>query len=389
MLYLDSAPLIPDIVNGSRLESVYWICTQACNLRCTYCYQDATVARPDELSTIEAEELIRQAVETGATTFVFTGGEPFVRRDLLHLARYCRDCGIRANVITNGHYITPNNIGEIAEIFSNVTISLDGGIHSHDHNRGHGSWARAVQSIQLLIKAGVPVDINSVLSRVGLSDIDQLLQLVHEWKVGEHRIVPQFPMGRGAIARDGELSDEELLRLDDYLYAAQRKFKQEGTSYSAEGSYSTEGMRRNHCGAGLSEVSVDPEGWVYPCRLLQYTEFRTGNIREQRLTDIVSAHPTLLGVRSRTADRLQPCSTCIIRNHCGGGCRGMHYSFTGDYSKANPLFCAYLRHVFEVEAWSGTGEVPHARKVNFKRSARAAIPNFVPISDLTSIAPQC
>jgi MoaA/NifB/PqqE/SkfB family radical SAM enzyme len=63
------------------LSTVYWICTQACNLRCTYCYQDASVARDRELSTAEGYDLVDQAIEAGARTFVFTGGEPFHRRD--------------------------------------------------------------------------------------------------------------------------------------------------------------------------------------------------------------------------------------------------------------------------------------------------------------------
>jgi sulfatase maturation enzyme AslB (radical SAM superfamily) len=84
LLYLDREPSAPALAPPANpLVTVYWICTQACNLRCTYCYQEATVARPKELSTEEAEGLVDQAVEAGVRTFVFTGGEPFVRRDLL------------------------------------------------------------------------------------------------------------------------------------------------------------------------------------------------------------------------------------------------------------------------------------------------------------------
>ena len=46
LLYLDrQRKPVPVGLPERPLATVYWICTQACNLRCTYCYQDATVAR--------------------------------------------------------------------------------------------------------------------------------------------------------------------------------------------------------------------------------------------------------------------------------------------------------------------------------------------------------
>jgi radical SAM protein with 4Fe4S-binding SPASM domain len=314
--------------------------------------------------------------------FIFTGGEPFVRRDLLDLARFSRSCGLRTHVITNGYYITIKNVDEVAQLFHNVTISVDGTMESHDRNRGRGSWARAVNAVDLLIKAGVNVDVNSVLTKLGLADVKELLRLIRNWKVGQHRIIPQFPMGRGDTSRDDELTEEEVLQLGDHLYQAGHELKHEGeeVSYAAEGSYSTRMIRRNHCGAGLSEVSVDPEGWVYPCKLLQYPQFKTDNVRNCRLADIYTQHPTLQGTRANISDTLYPCKTCVIKTHCGGGCRGIHFSFTHDYIKAHPLFCAYLRHTFEVNAWSSTGEVPPLRNVKYDKPVIPQVVNFIPTS---------
>jgi radical SAM protein with 4Fe4S-binding SPASM domain len=368
MLYLDAEPKLPAIDNGrDTLQTVYWICTQACNLHCSYCYQDAHKKRPSELSTQEAKSLIRQTADAGVPTFIFTGGEPFVRRDLLELAAYARSCTLQANVITNGSYITNKNVAQVAAIFHNVTISVDGVMEAHDRSRGRGSWARAVNAVELLIAAGVNVDVNSVLTRFGLGGVDDLLALVGQWRVGQHRIIPQFPMGRAGHVTEDELTEESILQLGDYLHAAARAVSSRTESYAAEGSYSTRLTRRNHCGAGLSEISVDPEGWVYPCKLLQYPDFRTANVRDTPLTQIFETHPVLQMTRARVVDTLEPCKTCVIKNHCGGGCRGIHFSYTSDYLKANPLFCAYLRNVFEVSAWASTGEVPRERKAGVWR----------------------
>ncbi len=393
LLYLDQQPADCNIRHPDNpLSAVYWICTQACNLRCTYCYQDALVARPNELTTAEAMCLVDQVADASARTFVITGGEPFSRRDILKVAAYAKERCLRVNVITNGHFITPKNVRTVAEHFDVVTVSLD---HMkpehHDRHRGHGSWQRAMRAVLLLLQEGVSVDVNSVLSRPGLPDLKELLRLSREHALRAHRIMPRFPMGRGAHNRDEELTPEELLALDELLTSKRSELDAEKSgsdSIRAEGEYTDKGSLRSHCGAGLSEVSVDPEGWVYPCKLLQYDQFRTGNIRETSLRDLYTQHPIMARAQGRTTAVMPTCRTCIIKNSCGGGCRGIQFSFTEEAEGADPLFCAYLRRSFEVKAWRTTGDIPVPRPTMFKdrrltgNAQREEPVVFVPLSQI-------
>lgn len=365
LLYLDNEPPLPPVLHPEMpLGTVYWITTQKCNLRCTYCYQDAARPRASELSTTEGKALIEQAQEAGARTFVFTGGEPFSRRDLLELAAHSKSKGLRTTVITNGAYINVHNVAEVARTFDLVTVSLDHLIpEHHDRVRGRRSWDKAIRAIDLLLEAEVPVDINSVLSRYGLIDLVELVRLKRVKRIGVHKIVPQFPMGRGGSSRGDELSADQLLSLSDQMAAALRAVEGVPAGGTEEESTSSaKGEIRDHCGAGLSEVSVDPEGWLYPCKLLQYPELRAGNVRASSIALLYASDPILRGVRTSTADALPTCRTCIIHRACGGGCRGIHYSFTGKYDEAASIFCSYLRRTFEVKAWRSTGEVPEPRR---------------------------
>jgi radical SAM protein with 4Fe4S-binding SPASM domain len=222
-----------------------------------------------------------------------------------------------------------------------------------------------------LIREGVKVDINSVLTRSGLDDVDQLLSYVRSRPITQHRVTPQYPMGRGGDDRADELRPEQLLDLDDKLHRAGESLEATSAENGAGGRARTrasKGLRRSHCGAGLSEVSVDPEGWVYPCRLLQKPEYRAGNVRDRRLTDVIASDPTLAGFRKPFVETLRPCTTCIIRNDCGGGCRGIHSSFSQDWTVAEPLFCAQLRREFETRVFADTGSVPSRRPPRFIRS---------------------
>ena len=68
LLYLDRQLEVPLPVQTPKLNTVYWICTQACNLRCTYCYQEATVARAHELTTSRGAGFSGPSPEAGADT---------------------------------------------------------------------------------------------------------------------------------------------------------------------------------------------------------------------------------------------------------------------------------------------------------------------------------
>ena len=384
LLYLDRQVIPPELTQPENpLQTVYWICTQACNLNCTYCYQDARTARPRELSTAEAKDLIVQAAQAGAREFVFTGGEPFVRRDLLELALFARSQKLRTSVITNGHYVTRNNVHAVAAAFHQFTISLDHMTpEHHDRLRGRGSWRHAIDAIDLLLEAGARVDVNSTLSADGLHDLRELVGLKYKKRIGAHRIVPQFPLGRGASSRQDELTPTALLRVNDDLHQAHKEWRDRlRGDPQPPAPRKAKGERREHCGAGLTEVSVDPEGWVYPCRLLQRPDLRAGNIRESRISEIVATHTAIRRVRRSVAGTLHPCKTCIIKAQCGGGCRGIHVSFTGDYVQSNPLFCAHLRQAFEVRAWSSTGQVPPPRDLHFDQAETCG--PLIPVSALT------
>jgi radical SAM protein with 4Fe4S-binding SPASM domain len=356
-------------ISDNPPSTLYWICTQACNLSCSYCYQDASDARKNELTTSEGRNLIDQAVEAGIQTFVFTGGEPFLRRDLLTLARYSQENGLKTNIITNGSYINVKRIKQISSIFNKVTISLDHGVaEHHDRARGKGSWRLAAKAIDLLLENGVTVDVNSVLSKPGLAEVEKLLNYIRNRPINQHRITPQSPMARGVHTRNEELTPNDFLDLDDTLYSLNNKIEATSWHSSDETSPSmleTKGHFRNHCGAGVSELAVDPEGWVYPCKLLQNNQCRGENIRNRSISEIFSTDPALKVFHQSFTSFLEPCKKCVIQHECGGGCRGIHAAYSNNWIKSDALFCSQMRRSFELKVFSTTGIVPYRKPSSF------------------------
>ncbi len=76
-------------VAPSRLSELYVFVTNDCNLRCTHCYVSSGDFVPEnEMTADDLYHLIDEARELGVQRFYFTGGEPFMRRDIFDLIEY-------------------------------------------------------------------------------------------------------------------------------------------------------------------------------------------------------------------------------------------------------------------------------------------------------------
>jgi len=116
---------------------VVWEATSRCNLRCGHCHAWGGEKIIPELSTTEVKSLIIQVSNSGIGTFVFTGGEPFLREDLFELIDYARQFHLHLFVATNGTLITPEIAGKLKEKNVGVVIGIDA-LDPNIHDRDQG-----------------------------------------------------------------------------------------------------------------------------------------------------------------------------------------------------------------------------------------------------------
>ncbi len=90
-----------------RLQLVAWELTRNCNLFCAHCRGSASQDQySGELSIEECFHLIDQILEVGKPIIILTGGEPLIRQDVLQIARYAVNNGLKVVMGTNGTLIT-------------------------------------------------------------------------------------------------------------------------------------------------------------------------------------------------------------------------------------------------------------------------------------------
>ena len=101
-----------------RLSGLLWSVTGLCNLNCRHCYMEAPSGRYGELRFAEMMHLIEQFERANVHQVSLTGGEPFLRNDLLDIIAVLAQKKIwLSQIFTNGLLITEEILEEIREVW--------------------------------------------------------------------------------------------------------------------------------------------------------------------------------------------------------------------------------------------------------------------------------
>ena len=159
----------------NALRSVYavWEITLQCNLACVHCGSRAAKPRAEELSTVEALNLIWQMRDAGVTEVTLIGGEAFLRADWLIIVKAIRDAGLSCTLTTGGYGISEAMAEKMLEAgIQQVSVSIDGTQETHDRLRGkRGSWAACFATLKHLEQVGIPISCNTQINRLSAPEL--------------------------------------------------------------------------------------------------------------------------------------------------------------------------------------------------------------------------
>ncbi len=125
--------------------------TSACNMKCKGCWA-AEYGNKSNLSLDDMRRVISQAKELGTHFYMFTGGEPLIRKDdILTLARENPDCLFLS--FTNATLVDDKFCEDMKECGNlALAISVEGSKETNDSRRGSGAYAKTLDAMKLLKK---------------------------------------------------------------------------------------------------------------------------------------------------------------------------------------------------------------------------------------------
>jgi radical SAM protein with 4Fe4S-binding SPASM domain len=315
-----------------RPAYVVWEITLRCDLACNHCGSRAGRARPDELTTEECLDLVRQMAEIGVSEVTLIGGEAYLRDDWTDIARAIVQAGMTCTVTTGGRGLTAERVAAaVAAGVRTFSVSIDGLEATHDQLRGvRGSFRSAREALRHVREAGMAPQANTQIGRLNFGELPQIFELLLEEQIRVWQVQVTVAMGRAADHPELLLEPWQMAELIPLLSRFQ-----------------TEGNRRNlriwpannigyfgpherilrpfghfgSCGAGKLLLGIEANGDIKGCPSLPTEDYVGGNIRDHSLREIWEQTDALRFTRDRTVDDLWGyCRTCYYNDTCRAGC---------------------------------------------------------------------
>lgn len=315
---------------------VVWEVTLRCDQACRFCGTRAGRPREDELSTVEALDLVRQVAAMGTKEVALHGGETYLREDWLEIVRAVRDHGMDCTMVTGGRGMTPERARAARDAgIHAVSVSIDGLEATHDALRGlRGSRASALRAVAALQDAGVRVGCNTQLNQRNYRELQPLAEELGRLGLYGWQVQLMIPMGRAADASELWLQPYDLLHVIPEVAAARARCDAlglrlwPGDNVGYFGPYEhllrrerARGAHSGGCGGGIVTLGIEANGDVKGCSAMATEGFVAGNVRERSIASMWEHAAELRFTRDFVVDDLWgACRTCYYADVCKGGC---------------------------------------------------------------------
>jgi nif11-class peptide radical SAM maturase 3 len=353
-----------------RISYAVWEITLKCNLACQHCGSRAGHARAEELSTLEALDLVKQLADVGIKEVTLIGGEAFLRPDWLEIAQAITNAGMICGMTTGGFGITLETAHKMKDAgIKVVSVSVDGLEATHDRLRGKtGSWQWAFKTMKHLNAAGIYFGCNTQINRLSAPEFPQIYARIRDAGIFAWQIQLTVPMGNAADNYDILLQPYELLDVYPMIARVVEQANQEGVKVQSGNNIGYYGpyerlLRGGEawsfwqgCSAGLSALGIEADGAIKGCPSLPTSAYTGGNIRDHSLRSIIEEAEELrfnlgAGTPKGTEHLWGFCKTCEFAELCRGGCSWTAHVFF-DKRGNNP----YCHHRALTQAKQGIRE---------------------------------
>ncbi len=275
--------------------------TSACNLHCTGCWA-AEYGNKLNLSFEEIDSIIKQGKELGVYFYIYTGGEPLVRKkDLIRLCEKHSDCVFLC--FTNATLIDEDFADEMLKVGNFVpAISLEGFEDATDSRRGSGVFKKATKAMNILREKKLFYGISACYTSANFESItseefyDSLIEMGAYFIWYFH----YMPVGNDATP---ELMPTPEQRTE--IYRRIRKYRTEKPLFAMDFQNDAEYVEGCIAG-GRRYLHINANGDIEPCVFIHYSD---SNIHEKTLLEALQS-PIMMAYHNGqpfNENMLRPC----------------------------------------------------------------------------------
>ncbi len=319
--------------NGFPLRAMFEL-TYRCNFHCKHCYVPRSYRKNRELKTKEVFSVLDQLKDMGCFYLGFTGGEPFIRKDIMKILRYAKGCGFELIIYTNGSLINGKIAGQLARLRPNkIDITIPAmSKDAFEHISGAaGSRDRVFRTIDLLNKKGVNLGFKSCVLKENEKEIEEIqafaasLNAPHRlddmlsprldgskepYRYRGERTAAVVPHAGLWRAKEDSLPCVALAKQGGQKSEIRRE--REFADCDLEDSRKTPAPERLFkCGAGVSQAAITPSGKLKMCVMIDYPKY---DVLKSSLKDAWQKLRTR--VKRIKPDKNYRCNKCELEPYC-------------------------------------------------------------------------
>jgi pseudo-rSAM protein/SPASM domain protein len=348
----------------SNRPIVVWNLTKQCNLKCIHCYASATAQKEGtEFSGEQARGFLEDIAGFGCPVILFSGGEPFLRKDLFELIEYADSLGLRPVISTNGTLITEERARKAKEAgVRYIGVSLDGLQEVNDRFRGvQGAFEKAVEGMRNSLSAGIKTGLRFTITKHNQNDLPGVLLKLRDIGVNRCCVYHLDYTGRGRELVEHDLNPAETRNAMTTYFNLTRQHHEDGFPIETllVGNYADAGFlyltlkevdperaqwayellkRNGGDGTGETIADVDHLGNVHANQFWQGYSF--GNVHERPFGEIWedTSDPIMKGLKDKAGHIKGRCaaSNCRFFEICKGGSRVRALALTDDVWGPDP-----------------------------------------------------
>ncbi len=237
-----------------------WEITHNCNYGCSYCIFSCNLQKvSNELTTEECYHVIDELVKNGFKYLKITGGEPFLRPDIIDILRYASKRMV-TDISTNASLITPKKVEQLNELdLKMIHVSLDGNKLEHEKVRGNNTYDRTIRGLNALKKSKNYIRIGSVIHKNNEKNLDSLVKDASSLGADEIIFSIMEPIEGQDRSQFKTLSNDALIKDITSLKDKYQDMIKVNYNFGEQPNYVT------RCPAGDKFIYINNYGRVSPC----------------------------------------------------------------------------------------------------------------------------
>ncbi|MBA4348040.1 MAG: radical SAM protein [Clostridiales bacterium] len=251
--------------------------TSACNLNCVGCWA-SEYGNQLNLSLDELENIIQQGKKLGCYIYIYSGGEPLVRKkDIITLCERHPECAFLA--FTNGTLIDESFVNDMLRVKNFIpAISVEGFKQETDFRRGEGTYDAVIRAMRILKEKKLLFGVSCCYTSKNIDAVssEAYFDAILDWGAKFAWFFTYMPVGQNAMP---ELMVNAEQRMQ--MYEKLRGYRKTKPLFTID--FWNDGESVKGCVAGgRGYLHISAGGEIEPCAFVHYSD---SNIREKTLLE--------------------------------------------------------------------------------------------------------